>query len=340
MRSILNQHPEIYIAKETHYFDDLRARFDPDEVRRPSDGVRARALSYFQEMSETAYALRQAGNVSPDPALARRLNRRALAIDSSLDAIFAAHCKLEGEVLTATSSPAAIWGEKTPRNIFRGRELLDTFSGAKLIFMLRDPRAAAASYRDWKNHWFDGEIVSKARAAALAAEERRVHRSYSLTLNVLMWRAATRTAMQLHRHYGPDRVLIVPFEHLVTDPDDEIDRVCRFIGIEPHPAMLDVSLTNSSYASVGSAKGFRPEPTFRWRSMLSSAEIRHVERIGGRTMVEAGYHAQEGRSHLLYALAEFGRLASTVPIALIANRRRIGSVRQYLAARLAGLRRN
>ena len=70
----------------------------------------------------------------------------------SADAIFAAHCRSQQAARGKT-----VWGEKTPRHVFRSKDILGAFPTAKLLVMIRDPRGVVASYRDWNDRLFNRE---------------------------------------------------------------------------------------------------------------------------------------------------------------------------------------
>lgn len=334
LRSVLNGHPAVHVARETHYFDDLRARLAGGGAAPASAGERAAALDHFVALEASAYGYDGARLGETRPEARAALDAASSALGPSVDAIFAAHC-LGGD--PPGTGPWRVWGEKTPRHVFRGAEILTALPGARLVVAVRDPRGAVSSYRDWTNRWFQDQTVSAAVSRAVAAETRRVRRSWSLTLATLMWRSAMATAIGLQGEFGADRVHLVRFEDLVSRPEPTIAALCRFLRLPADPGMARVSVVNSSYVAGGRQSGFRPEAALRWRQALSPAEQRHVERVAGAVMRDLGYAPVAAGRHHLFSAAEFLRFSLVLPRAVLVNRKRIGNLRQAVLARLGGM---
>lgn len=334
LRAVLNGHPAVRIARETHYFDDLRPRLTGGGPATPDAAERAHILARFAVLNAGAYGY---GDVrfETDPAEGTTaLDQAAAALAPSADAIFAAHCA--GPDLSRIG-PQRIWGEKTPRHIFRGAEILTALPGARLIVAVRDPRGAAASYRDWTNRWFDGTDMTAGIAQAVATEERRVRQSWSLTLSALLWRSAMTTAHRLRDEFGPDRVHLLRFEDLVTCPDQTIAALCAFLKLPVDPGMANVTVVNSSYIGRDRQGGFRAEAAARWQRALSPAEQRHIGRVCGSMMQRMGYVENAGNGHYAFSAVEFLRFGLALPRAIFANRKRIGNLPQAILARCGGI---
>ena len=337
MRAVLNRHPRLRIAPETHYFDDLRPRLTDAEVLTPSPENREQVLAYFGRLNGAIYGLDRQPTGTADLAFLERLNSTALAMDPGPDAIFAAFCQTCDIDRTKVQGTGRIWGEKTPRHIFSAAPIFTTFPNARMIVMVRDPRGVVASYRDWNNRWSAEQGATGALTTEAKAEVRRVRWSYSLTLSVLLWRSAISTGLSLLRTYGRDRVMLVKFEDLISSSSSVTGQVCDFLGIAPDAGMRQVAVRNSSYLKDDSRSGFVVEAAMRWRAVLSDAEIKHIERVAGNSMTVLGYAPHGKGAHILFSLREFAGLAVTLPRALWANVHRIGNLRLYLTARLSGL---
>ena len=144
LRSALNGHPSVHLAGETHYFDDLRQRFEDPSSGVLSSELASEAADYFCALSHRPYGHHgdpTQGRISP-----QQLRERAEQLGGTGDAYFQAYCEIEAE-----QASKSIWGEKTPRHIFRINDILTKFPDAKVVCMSRDPRAVVASYRDWRN---------------------------------------------------------------------------------------------------------------------------------------------------------------------------------------------
>ena len=331
LRALLNAHGEVWISPETHYFDDLRPRLASGGTARLGPDERDRCESYFLALAHRAYG--QDG----DPAAARvdRDELRALAAElgGTGDAYFEALCLIRARVHQRPR-----WGEKTPRHVYRITELLEAFPGAKVVCLVRDPRAVIASYRDWhtagakEGEWNDDD--------ALAADRERTRRSYNIVLMSYLWRGVVQASYEALRLHGADRVYVQRFERIAADPEGETRALCAWLGLEYEPAMLAIPVVNSSYASSGEAGGVSSEPVERWRTTLSASEISVIQRCCGGMMDELGYSKEP--VHGSYAGVAWAW--ATVPFAVVRaaalNRHRLGRMSHAFRRRAgAALRR-
>ena len=105
------------------------------------------------------------------------------------------------------------WGEKTPLCEAHLATLFAWFPEARVVYMVRDPRAVVASQR--RTPW-GSEISVEDHAKVWAAGIERA----------LVWTQEP-------------RVLFVQYEHLVRNPVGEARRICAFIGESYAPEMVD-----------------------------------------------------------------------------------------------------
>lgn len=332
VRGMLNRHHDVHLAAETHYFDDLRPRLGARAVAALEGEGRTRAIDYFRALRHRAYGL--AGNADDGDWTREMLDHAARAIGTGGDAIFEAYCRL-----TALRSNKLVWGEKTPRHVFRGREILATYPDAHVVVMLRDVRGVVASYRDWRNRWYDRKAIPADLAEAVAAEERRTAASYSLTLIALLWCSAARTAVRLHKEFGPERVTLLRFEDVLCDPEEAARLLCCRTGLPFDQVMLDASVVNSSYVTTHARTGFDATAGERWRERLSMAERRHLDLVAGPILTRLGYPRERLGISIAHSGSEFVKCAVAVARALFRNRTRMANPGRYVLVRLIGLTR-
>jgi hypothetical protein len=325
LRALANEHSQIWMSGETHYFDDLRPRL-PGEGRALLEGSdRERAERYFLALSHRAFG--QKGD--PSASRIERDELRALAgeLGGTGDAYFEALCRLR-----ARHHGKPHWAEKTPRHVYRIEALLEAFPGAKVVCVVRDPRAVIASYRDW--HGAAGRRGVEEHAE-LAADRRRSRRSYNIVIQCLLWRGVVQASYEAERKHGPDRVRIQRFEALAERPEKEVRALCEWLGLEYEPAMLEIPVVNSSYATSGGTEGVSKEPVERWRKRLSDREVGIVQSVCGRLMDELGYRREPVKA----SPPALGWAWATAPYAAaraaVLNRDRLGRATQYARTRLA-----
>ncbi len=323
LRALLNAHGDLWISAETHYFDDLRPRL-PGRGRQALDAhARDTCERYFLALSHRAYGR------GGDPALgsidARALRHDAAALGGSGDAYFEAFCRLR-----ATLHGRAHWGEKTPRHVYRIPELFDAFQAAKVVCLVRDPRAVVASYRDWHRAAVRTEL-DDGDEAGLEAEHERSRRSYHPLLLGLLWRGVIRAEENALERFGQDRVYLQRFEDLAAEPEDSVRRLCEWLELDFRHEMLEIPVVNSSYATA--ARGVSSAPVDRWRERLPARDLRVVQRACRASMRLHGYDEEPVRGAVLAYPTAWASLPLATMRAAIVNRRRLGRVVEYVRRR-------
>jgi sulfotransferase family protein len=330
VRHLLNRHSRLWLTGETHYFDDLRLRMKGRERFPLIAADRETCESYFLALARGAYRVDVGSNES---RIAREeLRELADSVGVGSDAYFEAFCRLN-----AKTHEKADWGEKTPRHVFRIDEILEAYPRARVIALVRDPRAVVVSYRDLHAR----PMASPEREELLAEERKRAKRSYHVLLASLLWRAAVRATLNAVAKHGPERVRLQRFEDLVQAPEQTLSDLGGWLGIPFEETMLDVNVVSSSHRLDREESGISSEPAERWRSKLDRSEIVAIESCAGRLMREVGYTDASGPgSKTRHVARAWLTLPSGVVRASLANRSRIGGFFEYVRrrARLAATR--
>lgn len=316
-RSVVNAHPEVFIAGETHWFDDLRTRIEDPAAPLSDDEQRRTVEDHFLALSDRPFG--HGGD--PEAGWLGRGDLRAKADESggSADAYFDAFLALSAEA----EGGARILGEKTPRHVFRIDEILSCYPQAKMIVMVRDPRAIVASYKDW--YGGDGPEAGE--------EAERTRRTYDPVLLSALWRAQARAGTTA-AHAHPGRVMVQRYEDLVTEPETAVRGIADFLGLEFSDAMLEVPLHNSSYSQTQWDAGISAAPVDRWQTKLDLAEVRVVEMVTRAERTRYHYPRLPGGR----AAAGSARVLAGSPVrmvrAVVTNRDRMGNPVSYVARRL------
>jgi hypothetical protein len=269
---MLGSHSAVMTFNELHFFGSLWDPFDTG---------RAHPARELAELAATLLARQTHGLWGGSPteveqAWGRRLVRSLPERDCHPAGLFAAVL-----VRLAQDSGRRIGCEQTPRNIFYARRLLELYPQARIVHIVRDPRAVLASQ---KGRW----RLRRLGASHLPVSEMLRNRVnyHPLTMSNL-WVKANEEALRLMGH---PRLLVVRFEDLAEDPEPEVRRLARFLDLDYEPGMLDVPRWGSSNLTHdSSAKGVAREAVDRWRDSISQGECLLCERICHLTMQRLGY---------------------------------------------------
>jgi hypothetical protein len=166
------------------------------------------------------------------------------------------------------------WIEKTPANRNHMGAIRQRFPEAKILLTLRDPRAIMA--------------------AQIALERTRRTGRFSTYYVVAHWRKAAQLAQQIRRGTLPG--LVVQYENLVSETEQTMREVCRYLAVEFSAGMLSPTKAGEPWTGNSAARtGFTSvstEPAFRWKSELNENEIGWIEWHCRDLMPELGYEPQ------------------------------------------------
>ena len=325
----LGRHPDIATLGETHYFDDLRVRMKGYERTRLLDQQIEACIEYFQALSHRWYGF--GGDPTQGVLDRNELCRTAMQIGEGADAFFEAYSNIE-----ARKSGKNRWCEKTPRHVFRIPEILQAFPQAKIICMIRDPRAVVASYRDWAKHRSAPEEMSSELREVSRKERQRVQKSYHIIIAAFLWKAAARAMVQARDEFGPQSIFMMHYRNLVADTDTWLQSLCHWLNIDYAPSMAaHLPVINSSYTTrfVGnpseSAKAVE-----RWKQTLSPDEIGIIQMCCARLLEDFGYEREPMTAPWYKVAWAWLTLPGTVLRAMLANRGRYGLLPQYVLRRI------
>lgn len=165
------------------------------------------------------------------------------------------------------------WGEKTPYNLFFVKEILDDFPNAQFIFITRDGRDACADYLE--SGFGPTNIFC-------AAE---------------VWKLCQNAVVPWRKRLGRDTWLDVRYEDLARAPEHTLRDVCRFLGEDYVPSMLEFHHTDIAKAR-GATRDHKPlggPASDRYigiyKHLLSERDQRIFMAVAGDALGDAGYTA-------------------------------------------------
>lgn len=328
MRAVLNGLPDVWLADETHYFEDLRLRLATASGGTQRARILAECQCFFEHIGSARYE-----HLGKDLRADVPKNEAKQALASG-DDMFAAYCRT-----AARAAGARVWGEKTPRHVFAIESIISAFPQARILCMVRDARAVVASYRDWPEALAREDRTNEAGTGHLdrTAEMVRRARSYNILVAALMWRAAVNSARKAQAKHGNAVVRLVRYEDLVRAPETTLRDLTAWLGLPFHQDCLRVPMQNSSTVPYQDAAGIVTGQAERWRTSLGLAEIGLIEWVTKAQLLDLGYTPTG-------STASFGvkiRALSVLPWAIwragVANRRRMGGILRFIGRRIGAL---
>lgn len=267
---VFANHSLIHASNELHYFGDL---FDPASDKLSDN-----------QLVEIASQL-----------IAREIDGlwRALVDDNTRDRARSIINTMQGDERNGfelfarvmqsicDESGKTIACDHTPRNIFYASRLLDRLPNARVVHMVRDPRAVLASQKHrWKRRWLDSVRIPLREAL----RNRVAFHPFTTTR---LWSKATQQAQLLAEH---PRFMTLRFEDLISDPDTQLRELCEFLGIPLEKSLYDVQVMGSSHdSSKLDEHKFDTQTLQRWRKSLRDDEILACEKRARDLMQQFKY---------------------------------------------------
>ncbi len=168
----------------------------------------------------------------------------------------------------------------------RRRNPLRLVSRLQHIHLIRDPRAAVCSLTQMP--WASRSVLVGARRWRL--------------LNAGACMASSR-----------DNYLLVKYEDLVAQPEQQLRRLCNHIGIEYQSALLepDPAELDQRRPHHRSYEKMTPARVALWRAQLEPWQVSAIEAVAGNYMEEFGYERQTTDASAGLARARLDALAET-----------------------------
>lgn len=157
-----------------------------------------------------------------------------------------------------------LFGDKSPDAIERLPELLSLFPTARVLVVIRDPRANVASLV--KRQYLDLRVAAQ------------------------RWKDWNAAGMAAASWLGPARILSIRYEDLLQEPEATLEQVCAHLGVAYEDTMLDLanaSATQSDNAYV--KKSLDVSAVDKWKNTLSQRDLIRIEQICGDSLSAWGY---------------------------------------------------
>ena len=191
------------------------------------------------------------------------------------------------------------WGEKRPLYWQQMDWLMRLFPDAQVVHLVRDPRACVTSLLDvkWWHGGFQGALTT--------------------------WALSDRELRGFGERAPQGSYYALRFEDLLTDPRDELAKLCKFLGEDFDEGMLDFAGAAGDIVPERKVwhslthEPLDPSRGERWRERLTPGDVAVIEAVTGAAMKHHGYQ-----------LSGMGGRASRIRLAHCAleTARRMGSI--------------
>lgn len=200
---------------------------------------------------------------------------------------------------------ATIWVDQQPGHLFYLWQLLQHFPDAKVIHIIRDGRAVAASIMPL--NWGPNEIHSAAR----------------------FWKIRIGLGYAAGAFLGPDQLLHAHYEDLVQHPEATMRSIADFVGVEFRSCLLKSTglrlprFTEYQHRLIGAP--LARDRINAWERKLTHRQIEIFESISSGLLEQLGYEPLAG-----FNPPRLGRMEKLVLIARDQIKRRVNDVKFWL----------
>jgi len=181
----------------------------------------------------------------------------------------------------AEAHGARTWCCKSLANIRYLPQIEDHFDGSRYIYLYRDGRDVACSFRK--------AVVGEKHFYHIARE----------------WAATQQLALGLRERIGPSRFISISYESLTGNPELSMRLLCKFLGMRFRHAMLEFYKSDEAKRAAGSSdlwgnvdKPIMADNTRKFLREASEEDIRIFESVAGDVLNTLGYervHVPRGK---------------------------------------------
>lgn len=207
--------------------------------------------------------------------------RRLLQSDRSECSIFKIMLGLHAAIY-CTDKP--ILGEKTPSHIFHVSTLLEWFQKAKVIHIIRDPRAVLVSQLNRKR----GYVIKRYENSLM-----KYLNPLFVFLEVIHVTAVWLRGASLHFKYEelyPQNYYLVRYEDLIRKPENTVRQLCDYLGITFSQEMLKQNTIGSSFTDKYKGEdGFDVQAINRWKAHIKLWMRMWIQLFAWKYLKKFGY---------------------------------------------------
>lgn len=185
------------------------------------------------------------------------------------------------------------FADKSPINsLYLLKLYKNSFNEAKYIYLCRDPRDSILSMLKLESKLFSPSIVILANA----------------------WKQSVKQYFTLNK-IADKQVYFIKYESLINNSEKELRQICDFLGIEYVEEMKEYHAAKHNYSEKFINKLHKklftaPDKTNvnKWKTELSTAEIKKIEFHCGKYLNKCGYINQYDSFTIFYTITQIGNI--------------------------------
>lgn len=313
---MFDRHPEVKTINESHFMERFWKASEREHFLKPTEAIEM-LLQLMSRQRDGFFAPNNEHYRAECEAMVKNLE----PFDFTASEIYRSFLKHETRM-----SAGLVTCEKTPQHVFYIREILQFFPDARIINMVRDPRAVLASQKNkWKRRKLGSTFMPRRESIRLRVNY------HPITMSQL-WNAALKASDHYHAH---PQVMTIRYEDLLQMPTDTVERICAFTGIDFKEKMLDIPVASSSVrADQPNERGVQAHSLEAWKQHLSDHEIRIVQQWCKAHMAKWGYAPEAVSAASLPYVISFLTYPGKMAMALAMNTSRLKDLSGAIIRRL------
>lgn len=262
LRLMVNQAPTITAPHPPHVLE----RFAP---LLPAYGDLADEVNFVQLIDDVVRLVEL--NPVPWEVTFDRADIRRRCRDNSLVAVFGAVMDRVTEAQGKVD-----WMCKSVANVHFLPEIERYFGAeARYLYLYRDGRDVCLSF-----------------LKAVVGEKTAFHVA-------MQWHADQQLALECGRRVTASQYLALSYEELTRNPESTLGSLCRWLGIEFHPSMLEFHNFEEAKRTAASGKLWEnvKKPVMatnsdKWLSGMTQDQLHDFESVAGRSLLDLGYELE------------------------------------------------
>jgi len=159
------------------------------------------------------------------------------------------------------------WGDKTPYYVLHIPKLLEWWPDAQIIHLVRDGRDVALSM----------------------FARRHDFRVYNTYLAAKLWEQFVETGHTLGQRVSERQYLELRYEDMIGDQKSALQKVCSFLGEIYSDDLLEYKKAGMAGKTPLLQKSIQKDNQDKWKSEMTSWQIRVFESAAGATLEKFGY---------------------------------------------------